>query len=378
MGRGKNKNKDQYGGGKAGRRRPQKGGGKRSFHQEQRENALVAERNFPVKLAMWDFQQCDSKRCTGRKLARFGYLRVLRIGRPFRGVILSPRGQRSVSAEDLEIVKAHGASVIDCSWARLQEIPWQKMKGGHNRLLPFLVAANPVNYGKPMKLSCVEALSATLYIVGLKDEAKLLLQDFGWGEEFININAHLLNAYAACKTSAEVVKVQNTYLAQAEKEQAAKKAAKLAGGRSEMIQPGDLPPSDSEESEGEEDEATGGGDDFIDVDGVGQEKYSDDANQTLAGVATVEVFVAAAVADIDSSSGSGNNDSVVRQQEEEEEDVGTARPTVADNSDNVACAVVTDAVVAGGVQTKTALRNKLDGLEISPAAAPAPPAPTNI
>ena len=79
-------------------------------------------------------------------------------------------------------------------------------------MLPFLVAANPVNYGKPMKLSCVEALGATLYIVGLKEESKLLLAAFDWGAEFIKINLDLLELYTSCNSGDEVVMAQNQWL----------------------------------------------------------------------------------------------------------------------------------------------------------------------
>uniref|UniRef100_A0A7S2SHR8 18S rRNA aminocarboxypropyltransferase n=1 Tax=Mucochytrium quahogii TaxID=96639 RepID=A0A7S2SHR8_9STRA len=225
------------GGGKVRGRKPT------SWKSMQREKDQRKERDFPIDLAMWDFEQCDAKRCTGRKLSRLGYLRTMKIGQPFGGIVLSPNGTQSVSPADREIVQEHGTSAIDCSWARLEEIPFIKLKG-HHRLLPFLVAANPVNYGKPGKLSCAEALSATLYITGFIQEAHDLLQDFGWGEEFIRLNQELLDGYSACENSAQVVQVQNEFL-ERETEIAKMNKARVR----------DLPPSSSEEESDDEDQS---------------------------------------------------------------------------------------------------------------------------
>lgn len=44
-------------------------------------------------------------------------------------------------------------------------------------VVPFLIATNPVNYGKPWRLNCVEALAAGFYITGHNDWAEHLLGD---------------------------------------------------------------------------------------------------------------------------------------------------------------------------------------------------------
>lgn len=89
-------------------------------------------------------------------------------GNPFRGIVLSPLGKKKLSPLDKDVVLSAGISVIDCSWAKIQELPAKQIRTGIHRLLPFLVAANSVNYGKPHKLSCAEAIAATLFIVGLE------------------------------------------------------------------------------------------------------------------------------------------------------------------------------------------------------------------
>ncbi|KAH1251086.1 Ribosome biogenesis protein TSR3 [Glycine max] len=177
-----------------------------------------------IKLAMWDFGQCDAKRCTGRKLSRLGMLKAililidfiqeLRVSNGFGGVVLSPAGNQCVSREDYSLIQKKGLAVVDCSWARLDDVPFMRLRCAAPRLLPWLVAANPVNYGRPCQLSCVEALSAALTICGEEKTANLLLDKFKWGHAFMSLNGELLRAYSKCQNSAEIISVQNAWLSQ--------------------------------------------------------------------------------------------------------------------------------------------------------------------
>jgi len=130
----------------------------------------------------------------------------------FGGVVLSPVGTQCVSKADHPIVQRKGLAVVDCSWARLSDVPFVKLRCGAPRLLPWLVAANPVNYGRPCELSCVEALSAALIICGEEDTGHLLLGKFKWGHSFLSLNRDLLKAYSKCENGSEIINVQNSWL----------------------------------------------------------------------------------------------------------------------------------------------------------------------
>jgi len=81
-----------------------------------------------------------------------------------------------------------------------------------SRSLPFLLAANPVNYGKPYKLSTVEAIAAAYYILGRKETAIRLLEKFSWGMQFVNLNENPLNDYSKANDSNDIEEIEKLYL----------------------------------------------------------------------------------------------------------------------------------------------------------------------
>ncbi|KAL2751044.1 ribosome biogenesis protein TSR3 [Vespula maculifrons] len=196
--------------------------------------------SFPV--AMWDLEQCDPKKCTGKKLSRHGLIKTLRLSTRFPGLVLSPSGKRCVNPMDRNIIQDFGCAVVDCSWARIDSTPIGQIKTSNPRLLPFLVAANPINYGKPCKLSCVEAIAATLIITGFPDEANFYLGKFSWGHSFLKLNKELLGRYATCTNAEEIIAVQEDYLKNAIQEKLDRQALP------------DFPPSDTESEEEEKEQ----------------------------------------------------------------------------------------------------------------------------
>jgi len=208
----------------------------------------------PSQSPLQDFDHCDPKRCSGKKLARQGLIKDLKVGSRFRGIVVSPKGQQVVSPADREIVAACGLAVVEASWARLDEVPWNRISSPHERLrasvistispsfsldnsptVPYLMATNPINYGKPWRLNCVEALAATFYITGFDEYAERLLSGFGWGDSFWKVNrsvpvlAHdiishdlpsdsvYIEKYKTCTTAEEVVAMQEQIIAELEK-----------------------------------------------------------------------------------------------------------------------------------------------------------------
>lgn len=196
-----------------------------------------------LTLRLWDYQHCDPKRCTGMRLVQRNLVQRMNLHVPMRGLVLSADATTTLSPADTEFMDQYGISVIDCSWARLQDVRNHlkgMKKGSHSkkkssssmaapphhstascqlRLLPFLVAANTVNYGKPYKLSCAEAMAACLYVCNHREAAVALLEPFSWGPEFLKLNAELLELYAASSSPEEVTIRQDEWLKEQQAEQ---------------------------------------------------------------------------------------------------------------------------------------------------------------
>jgi len=161
---------------------------------------------IPVKydLVIYHLGQDDSKKCTGRRLAKFSLAQEVHTARfvPSNAILLDPRARKALSREDRH---RRVIAAIDCSWKKAEDVFAALRTKTARRSLPYLVAANPVNYGKPAKLTTAEALAAALYILDDPEEARILMDKFKWGPHFLILNHEPLEAYRTADSSQQVV-----------------------------------------------------------------------------------------------------------------------------------------------------------------------------
>lgn len=156
-----------------------------------------------IKLFIYHKGECDAKRCTSLKMARFN---LAKITNRIRGVLLNPFAKKILSKEDL-LLAEKGITVLDCSWKNAAQ-SFIKKQG---RRLPILLSSNPINYGKRLKLSSLEAFSAALYIFGYKEQSEKILSIYKWGIQFLNLNKNLLEDYANTKNEEEIIEIEKSY-----------------------------------------------------------------------------------------------------------------------------------------------------------------------
>jgi pre-rRNA-processing protein TSR3 len=153
-------------------------------------------------------RQDDPKKCTAAKLVKFRKAKPLYKFRqvPRDSLLLNPFATNYLLNKDKVQAVKDGLVAVDCSWEKAGVV-FETQLPGRSRKLPTLLAANPVNYAKPGKLTSLEALAAGLYIMGFQTEAVQLLSIFKWGPHFLTLNAQPLEAYSSASNEAELTKV---------------------------------------------------------------------------------------------------------------------------------------------------------------------------
>ena len=165
-----------------------------------------------IRLYILHLNEDDPKKCTAKKLGRFGYARLTsqmqRI--PKGSIILSPFTERILSPADRRTAERQGIAAVDCSWKNAREV-FYRLRGNFRRL-PFLVAVNPTNFGHPYQLSSAEALAAALYIIGYEEQAKKIMDLFKWGPNFFVVNKEPLELYAQAANWEEVMRYEREFM----------------------------------------------------------------------------------------------------------------------------------------------------------------------
>ena len=112
-----------------------------------------------------------------------------------------------------------------------------------------------MNYGRPWRLNCAEALAACFFICGHEDWAHEVLAHFSYGEPFLEINAQLLKRYAACANEDEIKKAEELWLAKIEREYSESRVEDVGAGGKDEWKGGNLNRRPVVDSDDEEDDS---------------------------------------------------------------------------------------------------------------------------
>jgi pre-rRNA-processing protein TSR3 len=160
-----------------------------------------------VKVQVLMYFQDDPKKCTAAKMVKFGLAQsIKKIGA--KGMVLDPFAEKTLLPKDRSIINT--VIGIDCSW-NLADQAFSKKFNGIKRKLPPLLAGNPVNYSKLNKLTTAEALSASLFILGFREQSLELLDKFKWGHTFYELNHNLLDEYSKLENESQIELILKDY-----------------------------------------------------------------------------------------------------------------------------------------------------------------------
>jgi pre-rRNA-processing protein TSR3 len=167
-----------------------------------------------IKLVVYHTDEDDPKKCSAKKLNKFGFVILEKNIRkvPKNAVLLNPFAEKSLSKEDLERALKNGIVAVDCSWKNAEKSFDYLYQINVSRALPFLIASNPVNFGKPFKLTTLEAFAAALYILDEIEHAKDILNIYKWAPHFLELNKQPLEDYRMAKDSKEIIQIMSKYI----------------------------------------------------------------------------------------------------------------------------------------------------------------------
>ncbi len=169
--------------------------------------ATAPQRPGAMRIAIRMMRQDDPRKCTAAKMVRMGLATSAR-RIPNNAVVLHPFAERVLVPSDRGRYRTICA--IDCSWKLARDQFDGRIRGG-GRLLPPLLAGNPVNYARMGMLSTAEAVAAALHIMGFWQEAGAILDRFRWGHTFLELNSGLLNEYAQATGQDEMYGIAESY-----------------------------------------------------------------------------------------------------------------------------------------------------------------------